>query len=97
MRAMGPIQMQRQIRAYLSDGRLMEAMVLAKAAVRGLPEWLEFRMLLAEVYVQRGAPKKAIAELEALLAIDPEFPGARPAHDRLTLPADVLLARLRDS
>ena len=75
--------MQRQIRNYLAEGRFMEAMVMAKAAIKGLPEQLEFRLLLADVYAASGKKKLAVAALEELLALDPEFPGARAALDQL--------------
>ncbi len=74
----------------------MEAMVVCKQAIKGLPDFLEFRMLLAEVYRLQGKTVRAVEQLEQLLALDPEFPGARPALERLTLPEDVRLARLLD-
>lgn len=89
----GPVQTQRQIRKYVSEERWMEAMVMSQQAVEHFPDWLEFRMLLAEVHRSRGNVKKAVAALEQLLALDREFPGARELLDALTLSADERLAR----
>lgn len=53
--------------AYLSMGRFMEAMVVAKKGVRAHGDAPEGRVLLARVYAAQGKDKKALEELKPAL------------------------------
>lgn len=83
---LGPVQLQREVRRCLAEQRLMEAMVLARRGLKVFPQWLDFRVLLAEVFRRKRNRRQAIAQMEALLEIDPEFPDAREALTRLLGP-----------
>jgi tetratricopeptide (TPR) repeat protein len=56
--------------AYLSQGRLMEAMVLGKKAVKARPEDKTRRLLLARVFSEQGKLPKAVEEVQALLRVE---------------------------
>ncbi|HUB10173.1 MAG TPA: tetratricopeptide repeat protein [Myxococcales bacterium] len=57
--------------AYLSLGRFMEAMVVAKKGVKARPADATPRVLLARIYAEQGKDKKAIEELHGATAAQP--------------------------
>ncbi len=62
--------------AYLSMGRFMEAMVVAKKGVRAHPDKPEGRVLLARVYAAQNKDKKALDEIKPALEIEPAHEAA---------------------
>jgi cellulose synthase operon protein C len=62
--------------AYLAMGRFMEAMVVCKKGVKAHPDDPAARVLLARVYAEQGKDRKAIEELQAVLAAYPTFAAA---------------------
>ncbi len=58
--------------AYLSMGRFMEAMVVCKKGVKAYPADPAPRVLLARIYEAQGKERKALEELTAALAVEPE-------------------------
>jgi predicted Zn-dependent protease len=81
----GPIQVARLIRAYLEMGRYMEAMVVAKKAIRAFAPDICHRLLLAEVYEAQGKAARAVEVLE-------EAERAAPGDARVA----EMLRRIRD-
>jgi cellulose synthase operon protein C len=62
--------------AYLAMGRFMEAMVVCKKGVKAHPDDPAARVLLAKVYADQGKDRKALEELQAVLAAYPTFAAA---------------------
>lgn len=62
--------------AYLSVGRFMEAMVVCKKGVKAHPDDPSARLLLARVYADQGKDRKALEELQAIIAAYPTFAAA---------------------
>src|SRR5512146_1249018 len=62
--------------AYLGVGRYMEAMVVCKKGVKAHPDDPSARVLLARVYADQGKDRKALEELQAILAAYPTFAAA---------------------
>jgi tetratricopeptide (TPR) repeat protein len=62
--------------AYLAMGRFMEAMVVCKKGVKAHPDDPAARVLLARVYADQGKDRKALEELQAVLAAYPTFAAA---------------------
>ncbi len=62
--------------AYLAMGRFMEAMVVCKKGVKAHPDDPAAKVLLAKVYAEQGKDRKAIEELQAVLAAYPTFAAA---------------------
>jgi tetratricopeptide (TPR) repeat protein len=62
--------------AYLAMGRFMEAMVVCKKGVKAHPDDPAARVLLARVYAEQGKDRKALEELQAVLAAYPTFAAA---------------------
>lgn len=58
--------------AYLQLGRFMEAMVVCKKGIKATPDSVEGRLLLGRVYAEQGKIPKALDEVNALLATNPE-------------------------
>jgi predicted Zn-dependent protease len=54
------------------DGKQADAERHAKAALTGDPNLIETRVVLARVYVDRQEPKAAVAELQKVIAADPD-------------------------
>ena len=57
-------------------GRFMEAMVVCKKGVKAHPDDPSARVLLARVYADQGKDRKALEELQAILAAYPTFAAA---------------------
>jgi predicted Zn-dependent protease len=62
--------------AYLAAGRFMEAMVVCKKGVKAHPDDPSARVLLARVYAEQGKDRKALEELQAIIAAYPTFVSA---------------------
>src|SRR5215208_1338231 len=62
--------------AYLAMGRFMEAMVVCKKGVKAHPDDPSARVLLARVFADQGKDRKALDELQAILAAYPTFAAA---------------------
>jgi tetratricopeptide (TPR) repeat protein len=62
--------------AYLAMGRFMEAMVVCKKGVKAHPDDPAAKVLLARVYAEQGKDRKALDELQAVLAAYPTFAAA---------------------
>jgi len=62
--------------AYLSMGRFMEAMVVCKKGVKAHPDDPSAKVLLARVYADQGKDRKALEELQAVIAAYPTFAAA---------------------
>jgi len=62
--------------AYLSMGRFMEAMVVAKKGVKAHPSDATARLALARVYAEQGKDRKALEEVQGALAAHPAHPAA---------------------
>src|SRR5512133_2145206 len=62
--------------AYLSMGRFMEAMVVCKKGVKAHPDDPAAKVLLARVYAEQGKDRKALEELQAVVAAYPTFAAA---------------------
>src|SRR5512134_811239 len=62
--------------AYLASGRFMEAMVACKKGVKAHPDDPSARVLLARVYADQGKDRKALEELQAIIAAYPTFAAA---------------------
>jgi tetratricopeptide (TPR) repeat protein len=62
--------------AYLAVGRFMEAMVVCKKGVKAHPDDPSARVLLARVYADQGKDRKALEELQSILAAYPGFAAA---------------------
>jgi cellulose synthase operon protein C len=62
--------------AYLAAGRFMEAMVVCKKGVKAHPNDPAAKVLLARVYADQGKDRKALDELQAILAAYPGFAAA---------------------
>src|SRR5512142_22684 len=62
--------------AYLGMGRFMEAMVVCKKGVKAHPDDPSARVLLARVFADQGKDRKALEELQAILAAYPTFAAA---------------------
>ncbi len=62
--------------AYLSMGRFMEAMVVCKKGVKAHPDDPAARVLLARIYADQGKDRKALEELQGILAAYPTFVAA---------------------
>jgi predicted Zn-dependent protease len=62
--------------AYLGMGRFMEAMVVCKKGVKAHPDDPSARVLLARVFADQGKDKKALEELQAIVAAYPTFSAA---------------------
>ncbi|WP_242360883.1 tetratricopeptide repeat protein [Anaeromyxobacter sp. SG17] len=62
--------------AYLAMGRYMEAMVVCKKGVKAHPDDPSARVLLAQVYADQGKDRKALEELQGVLAAFPTFVAA---------------------
>src|SRR5512144_854907 len=62
--------------AYLAAGRFMEAMVVCKKGVKAHPDDPSARVLLARVFADQGTDRKALDELQAILAAFPGFAAA---------------------
>lgn len=59
--------------AYLAAGRFMEAMVVCKKGVKAHPDDPGARVLLARVYADQGKDRKALEELQPVLATYANF------------------------
>jgi len=57
--------------AYLSMGRFMEAMVVAKKGVKANPGDVGARLVLARVYADQGKDRKALDEVQGALGAHP--------------------------
>lgn len=75
---LGPIQIERLIRQYLDAGRVMEALVLTKKAIKAFDPTVRHRLLLSEIYEAKGERHRALELVEET--------------DRL-VPGDVRVAR----
>src|SRR5690349_15895451 len=62
--------------AYLAMGRFMEAMVVCKKGVKAHPDDPSARVLLARVFAEQGKDRKALEELQGILAAYPTFAAA---------------------
>src|SRR5512138_1844894 len=62
--------------AYLAMGRFMEAMVVCKKGVKAHPDDPAAKVLLARVYAEQGKDRKALEELQAVVAAYPTFAAA---------------------
>lgn len=62
--------------AYLAMGRFMEAMVVCKKGVKAHADDPAAKVLLARVYAEQGKDRKALDELQAVLAAYPTFAAA---------------------
>src|SRR5512141_70242 len=62
--------------AYLAVGRFMEAMVVCKKGVKAHADDPSARVLLARVFADQGKDRKALEELQAVLAAYPTFVAA---------------------
>src|SRR5512143_179729 len=62
--------------AYLAAGRFMEAMVVCKKGVKAHPDDPSARVLLARVFADQGKDRKALEELQSILAAYPTFAAA---------------------
>jgi tetratricopeptide (TPR) repeat protein len=62
--------------AYLSMGRFMEAMVVCKKGVKAHPDDPAARVLLARIFADQGKDRKALDELQGVLAAYPTFAAA---------------------
>jgi predicted Zn-dependent protease len=62
--------------AYLGANRFMEAMVVCKKGVKAHPDDPGARVLLARVYADQGKDRKALDELNGVLAAFPTFAAA---------------------
>lgn len=62
--------------AYLAAGRFMEAMVVCKKGVKAHPDDPAARVLLARIYAEQGKDRKALDELQGILAAYPGFAAA---------------------
>ncbi|HET8540085.1 MAG TPA: tetratricopeptide repeat protein [Anaeromyxobacter sp.] len=62
--------------AYLAAGRFMEAMVVCKKGVKAHPDDPSARLLLARVYADQGKDRKALEELQGIIAAYPTFAAA---------------------
>ncbi len=62
--------------AYLAMGRFMEAMVVCKKGVKAHPDDPAAKVLLARVYADQGKDRKALEELQAVVAAYPTFAAA---------------------
>jgi tetratricopeptide (TPR) repeat protein len=62
--------------AYLAMNRFMEAMVVCKKGVKAHPDDPAAKVLLAKVYAEQGKDRKALDELQAVLAAYPTFAAA---------------------
>jgi tetratricopeptide (TPR) repeat protein len=71
--------------AYLGVGRFMEAMVVCKKGVKAHPDDPSARVLLARVFAEQGKDKKALEELQAVLAAYPTFAAANRMAGELHL------------
>lgn len=59
--------------AYLSDGKVDEAMQVAKSMIGRWPRRAEGHLLASRVYYRQGLRKEGMAELETAREIDPEL------------------------
>jgi tetratricopeptide (TPR) repeat protein len=71
--------------AYLGVGRFMEAMVVCKKGVKAHPDDPSARVLLARVFAEQGKDKKALEELQAVIAAYPTFAAANRMAGELHL------------
>jgi Tfp pilus assembly protein PilF len=62
--------------AYLAMGRFMEAMVVCKKGVKAHPDDPAAKVLLARVYADQGKDRKALEELQGVVAAYPTFAAA---------------------
>jgi tetratricopeptide (TPR) repeat protein len=62
--------------AYLGMSRFMEAMVVCKKGVKAHPDDPAAKVLLARVYAEQGKDRKALEELQAIVAAYPTFAAA---------------------
>jgi len=62
--------------AYLGAGRFMEAMVVCKKGVKAHPDDPAAKVLLSRVYADQGKDRKALEELNGVLAAFPTFVAA---------------------
>lgn len=62
--------------AYLAMGRFMEAMVVCKKGVKAHPDDPAAKVLLARVYADQGKDRKALEELQGVIAAYPTFAAA---------------------
>src|SRR5512145_1263782 len=62
--------------AYLAMSRFMEAMVVCKKGVKAHPDDPAAKVLLAKVYADQGKDRKALEELQGVLAAYPTFAAA---------------------
>jgi cellulose synthase operon protein C len=59
-------------RAYLQRNRLMEAMVVCRKGIKAIPDSVEGKLLLAQIYAEQGKVPKAIEEVQQLLESAPQ-------------------------
>ena len=59
------------VEAYLALGRFMDAMVICKKVIKGRPQEVAPRVLLARIYAEHGKEQKAVEELSAVMALQP--------------------------
>jgi tetratricopeptide (TPR) repeat protein len=71
--------------AYLGVGRFMEAMVVCKKGVKAHPDDPSARVLLARVFAEQGKDKKALEELQGVIAAYPTFAAANRMAGELHL------------
>jgi protein involved in temperature-dependent protein secretion len=78
-----PTKTKRQIRECIDETRLMEAMVLAKRAMRDFETDPDFQLLLAEIYEIRGDVARALLQHESILTRSPSLAESQAAVQRL--------------
>ncbi|MCK6549545.1 tetratricopeptide repeat protein [Myxococcota bacterium] len=69
--------------AYIEQGRFMEAMVVCKKGIKAHPESIDGRVLLARVYAAQKKYKRALQELDELVASKPDSAEALVARAKL--------------
>jgi cellulose synthase operon protein C len=71
--------------AYIDQGRFMEAMVVCKKGIKAHPDSVEARVLLARVYSAQKKYKRALQELDELIASKPDSAEAFCARGKMKL------------
>jgi tetratricopeptide (TPR) repeat protein len=73
--------------AYVEQGRFMEAMVVCKKGLKAHPDSVDARVLLARVYAAQKKYKKALQELDELVAQKPASGVAFLARGKMKIEA----------
>lgn len=71
---------------YVYQGRLGNASMLYKMAIKNNPNWMEGYLKLADVYVGTGQIPAAVSVLQAALQVNPGYTEARRMLEKLTAP-----------